>query len=141
MSTTTARSKPAIILCEEDHDTLVGLADSVLERSPELGETLFAEVQRARVVKRSALPEGVVRMGSRVTFKTNDGKERTVTLVFPREADIEQGRLSILTPVGATLIGLRAGQAMRWTGRDGASHELTVLAVSQDGEAASPPAA
>ncbi|MGE0241516.1 MAG: GreA/GreB family elongation factor, partial [Parvibaculaceae bacterium] len=49
---------------------------------------------------------------------------------FPGEADIAEGRLSILTPVGTALIGLSVGQSILWTGRDGQQHKLTVLDVS-----------
>ncbi|WP_136161791.1 nucleoside diphosphate kinase regulator [Sphingomonas flavalba] len=129
-------SKPRIVLCEEDHDRLSALADAVADNAPDLADVLTAEMQRARVVKRSALPDTVARMGSRVTFRTENGRERTVTLVFPKEADIALGRLSILTPVGVALIGLSEGQSMRWTGRDGTDHELTVLGVAQDADVA-----
>lgn len=135
---TRSRAKPRIVLCEEDHDRLAALADTLLDSSPELADVLFAEIQRANVVKRAALPATVARMGSRVTFRTEDGRERTVTLVFPREADIAQGRLSILTPVGAALIGLSEGHSMTWAGRNDSRHELTVLSVSQDSDEATP---
>ena len=52
-----------------------------------------------------------------------------VTLVFPGEADIAQGKISILTPIGAALIGLSAGQSIDWTARDGRIHRLKVESV------------
>ena len=45
-------------------------------------------------------------MGSTVIFRSEDGETRRVTLVFPGQADISKGKISILTPVGAALIGL-----------------------------------
>jgi regulator of nucleoside diphosphate kinase len=47
------------------------------------------------------------------------GADRTVELVYPRDADISAGRVSILTPVGAGVIGLRTGQSILWPDRDG----------------------
>jgi regulator of nucleoside diphosphate kinase len=68
-------------------------------------------------------------MGSTVTFKPDTGEAKTVTLVFPGDADIAQGKISILTPIGTALIGLATGQAIMWTARDGRTHELEVLEV------------
>jgi len=120
---------PAIVLGATDHARLTGLADALAERQPELADDLFAELERATVVPSEDVPESVVRMGSMVTFAQDGGEPRTVTLVFPVEADIEAGRISIATPVGVALIGLAAGQVMHWQARDGRSHTLTVLAV------------
>jgi regulator of nucleoside diphosphate kinase len=73
-------------------------------------------------------------MGSIVEFSSDAGQRR-VTLVYPVEADIAEGRISILTPIGAALIGLSQGQSIAWTARDGRRHRLTVLEVRQPGEA------
>ena len=68
-------------------------------------------------------------MGSTVTYIADDGRKRTVTLVFPGLADISQGRISILTPIGTALIGLSEGQTMTWSTRDGRERNLTVMMV------------
>jgi regulator of nucleoside diphosphate kinase len=68
-------------------------------------------------------------MGSVVEFRSNTSQQGKVTLVFPGEADIAKGRISILTPIGAALIGLSSGQSIAWTARDGRKHELTVVSV------------
>ena len=71
-------------------------------------------------------------MGSRVRYRTAaDGEERDVTLVFPAEADITRSRVSVMTPVGAALIGLRKGQSITWITRDGRKQVLTVTGVWQ----------
>jgi regulator of nucleoside diphosphate kinase len=54
-----------------------------------------------------------------------------VTLVYPVDADIATGRISIMTPVGTALIGLRVGQSISWRSRDNRKHMLTVLAVKE----------
>lgn len=130
--TTALRRKPEISISASDHIRLMGLADAISERDASLADDLFGELERAKVVADGEITEGVIRMGSRVSFKDDKGVERSVTLVFPPEADFALGKLSILTPVGAALIGLSAGQSILWTARDGQRHELTVLAVSQD---------
>lgn len=126
------RRKPDISISASDHVRLMGLADAISERDATLADDLFGELERAKVVADGEITEGVIRMGSRVSFKDDKDVERSVTLVFPPEADIAQGKLSILTPVGAALIGLSAGQSILWTARNGQRHELTVLTVSQE---------
>ena len=70
-------------------------------------------------------------MGSIVEFRNGAGEHRRIELVFPGEADITKGRISILTPIGAALIGLSVGQSIGLTARDGRPQELTVLKVEQ----------
>ena len=130
------RKKPNIVVSEIDYERLMGLATNVSERLEEIAEELTAELDRAKVVPAKRLPQNVIRMGSTVEFRSNDGQERRVTLVYPGEADIEQGKISILTPIGTALIGLAPGQSMSWTARDGKQHQLNVLSVSDEAEVA-----
>ena len=124
------RRKPAITITSSDDERLQRLANSILERNPELAETLLSELDRAQVVTDARIRPDVIRMGSTVRYSTETGEERTVTLVYPNEADIAEGRISVLTPIGIALIGLSSGQAMDWTARDGRVHRLTVLDVA-----------
>ena len=74
---------------------------------------------------------GAGALGSLVTFTDGGtGVARSVRLVLPAEADISQGRVSILSLVGAGLIGLRAGQSIEWPTQDGRLRRLTVTEVS-----------
>ena len=54
-----------------------------------------------------------------------------MTLVYPVDADIAEGRISVMTPVGTALIGLRIGQSITWRDRANKRHMLTVLDVVQ----------
>jgi regulator of nucleoside diphosphate kinase len=72
-------------------------------------------------------------MGSTVTYLDQfSGRTRTVTLVYPDAANIEQNRISILTPIGAALIGLSPSQSITWPSPDGRVGSITVLSVSND---------
>ncbi len=122
-------SRPAIVLAEPDFDRLARLAEAGCDWDLDVAEELRAELERGRIVPLARLPADVVRMGSTVTFETDAGQTRRVTLVYPADADIASGRISVLTPVGTALIGLRVGQSIGWTARDGRSQRLTVLAV------------
>jgi regulator of nucleoside diphosphate kinase len=130
--------KPAITIAVSDHERLARLAESHASRLPEVADELMAELERARVVPDERLSANVVRMGSKIRFTSDLGENRQVTLVFPGDADIAQGKVSILTPIGAALIGLSKGQSIDWTARDGRVHRLTVAAVEAPDRAACP---
>jgi regulator of nucleoside diphosphate kinase len=121
---------PEIVLGGTDHARLTNLANAALDTVPDTAEELLSELERAQVVADEAVPQDVVRMGSVVEFES-EGDRKRVTLVFPPEADIAAGKVSVLTPVGAALIGLTKGQSIAWTARDGSSHALTIRAVEQ----------
>ncbi|KFL29117.1 hypothetical protein JP75_23075 [Devosia riboflavina] len=120
---------PAITLGRADHTKLNSLALASLERLPDLADRLLEELERAKVVADEKLPEGVVRMGSSITYVTNADKEQTVTLVYPADADIEAGRISVMTPIGTALVGLKVGQSITWRDRADKRHKLTVVSV------------
>lgn len=124
-----ARQKPHISISASDHARLTKLADAIAERHALLADELSGELERAEIVADEVIARDIICMGSMVRFADEKGTERTVTLVFPGEADIAEGKLSILTPVGTALIGLGVGQSILWTGRDGQQHRLTVLQV------------
>ena len=132
-TTVRAKARPPILLCESDADRIADLAVGVQARLPQVSAMLLKEIERARVVKDGALPANVVGMGSRVRFRDETtGTERTVRLVYPHEADIAASKVSILTPIGAGLIGLREGQSIRWEDRDGHPKVLQVIAVGEE---------
>lgn len=120
---------PAILLGKADHSKLNELAIAGLDRMPELADRLLGELDRARVVEDKKVPEDVARMGSRVTYRTNDDKEVSVILVYPADANIDEGKVSVMTPIGTALIGLRKGQSITWRDRADRRHMLTVLDV------------
>lgn len=120
--------KPAISMTCSDHERLYRLAES-FTRNPAVADQLLAELDRARVVDEERIGVDVVCMGSTLRFTTDTGEDWTVTLVYPGEADIAEGKVSILTPIGAALIGLSAGQSIDWTARDGRTHRLSVASV------------
>jgi regulator of nucleoside diphosphate kinase len=70
-------------------------------------------------------------MGSAVCYRTANDEEREVTLVYPEEAGLVPNSLSVMTPIGAALIGLRKGQSITWLSREGRKQMLTVLRVIQ----------
>lgn len=121
---------PPIVLTATDHDRLSALVEAVSEKLPDVYEYLTVELDRATVIDASKLAMAVVTMGACVAFRDElTGQERTVTLVYPHDADLAAGRVSVLTPIGAALIGVAEGQSITWYTREGEAKILTVLAV------------
>ena len=130
--TTPPAARPPILLSADEADSR-DLAMSVRDRHANVSTMLLEEIDRAETLPAGEMPGDVVRMGSTVGFVVEaTGERRTVKLVYPAEADIEQDRVSILTPVGAGLIGLRVGQTISWPTRTGEERLLRIESVAPD---------
>jgi regulator of nucleoside diphosphate kinase len=124
-------SEPGITLTASDHERLSGLARAALRTMPEAAANLAEELDRAQVLAKGRQPIDVVGMGCEVEFRDeSNGRVHEVTLVYPNEAAIEHGKISVLTPVGTALIGLRMGSSITWETRTGQRRRLTVLKVT-----------
>jgi len=123
-------SEPRITLTASDHAHLSGLARAAMRTMPEAAANLIDELDRAQVLAEEGGPIDVVSMGCEVEFRDeSNGRVQKVKLVDPSEADIEQGKVSVLTPVGTALIGLRTGASITWETRTGQLKRLTVMSV------------
>ena len=129
-ATVPGEDRPAIHLIDSESDALTGLALGIAERQPLLASLLLGEIERAQVHPAGELPAQTVSMNALVNFlDEGSGVRRSVQLVYPAEADIAKGRISILTPIGAGLIGLAEGDAICWPDREGRERRLRVLLV------------
>ena len=125
--------QPLILITTDDVNCLTLLANASMTRFPRVADFLAREIDRANVVPGQVDLRGVVRMGSRVTYRDETtGRVREVTLVYPHEADIDQNRISVLTPIGAALIGLSIGQSIKFETPKLEMRSLTVLDVQTD---------
>jgi regulator of nucleoside diphosphate kinase len=78
-------------------------------------DDLTLEIQRGAEVRPDAVPPDVVTMNSSIRVTDLDtSMSHVYTIVFPREANYEQGRISILAPLGTALLGYRAGDVVFW---------------------------
>jgi len=127
---TTRTRSTHIIVSNAEYERLTDLASASMERLPEVAQELLDELERAKIVDGKDVPKDVVRMGSTVTFKSDDGHTRTLKLVYPADESLDEHRISVMTPVGVALIGLGTGQSISWTARDGKHHRLTVTNVA-----------
>jgi regulator of nucleoside diphosphate kinase len=128
---TRAGRLPAITIARSEHVRLSNLADMLAERDPQAAELLAAELDRAKIVDDARMAPGIVRMGSVAEFRIDDEAPQSAELVFPKDADISRQRISVLTPVGAALLGMSAGQSIEWAARDGKGRRLSVIAVHE----------
>src|SRR5690606_8585105 len=127
---------PEIIVTTRDYERLSNVLAS-LPDNHEVGRMLEAELDRAEVLEPYEVPSDVVTMNSRVLVEDlESGEQLSVTLVYPASADFQAGRLSVLAPVGAALLGLRAGQTIEWPLPGGRKKRVRVAAVEWQPEAA-----
>jgi regulator of nucleoside diphosphate kinase len=132
-SVTSARTKakkPRIAIPAEQFERLRNLADSASVHSPMIAEFLYEELERAHLIRPGKPSIHVVQIGSVVEFREGaHGNVRRATLVYPAHADIGNGMISVLTPVGVALLGMMAGQTISYRSFDGKFRELSVLSV------------
>lgn len=125
----TIQDTPLVFVAESQFDRLFGLASASHGPGAAL---LRAELDRAIVLKDEEAPQAFVRLGSRVRYRDLiSGREWDVTLTPPEEASMDHGRLSVLTPAGAALVGLTPGARFEWIDTNRKTHALQVLEVGR----------
>jgi len=132
---------PSIYLTQSDLDRLTDLLEAYAVGSGgRRFDRLEKELDRAIVVPREQIPDDVVTMNSRIIFEDETtGERREVTLVYPAQADINAGKISILVPVGTALLGLRVEQSIDWELPSGQKRRYRVIDVPYQPEAAGQP--
>ena len=108
-----------IYITEVDRQRLEKLIEIASERDSMAGHEnlrrLEHELDRAETVAPKDVPADVVTMRSKVRLRDlNTGEEMVYTLVFPTEANYDEGKISVLAPVGTAMLGYRAGDTIEW---------------------------
>ncbi len=100
------------IITDLDLQRLKSTVENAVAEDPEL---LNGELSHAEIVPQRRVPSDVITMNSRVRILDEDTqKEREITIVYPRDADAKLSRVSVLSPLGAGLLGLRQGASFQW---------------------------
>ncbi|MCR6496781.1 nucleoside diphosphate kinase regulator [Thermomonas sp. S9] len=137
MSTTDQR--PALLLSRIDVERIEELLDQPRYRSLDTAP-LREELERAELVEPGDMPNDVITMNSTALVQVIDDqqhvREYELTLVYPRDADGNGEKVSILAPVGSALLGLRVGDSIDWPLPGGRSARLHVLSIRYQPEAA-----
>jgi regulator of nucleoside diphosphate kinase len=97
--------------------------------------SLQEELERAVIVAPSAVASSVVTMSSRITCRDETGALRELQVVFPRQADVTQGRISVLAPLGQALLGAAVGDRVKVVS-GGKARQWSIEAIHYQPEAA-----
>lgn len=134
------RTHHEIRLTELDAARLERSLIEQMKRSPEAGQgttELEDLLDSAAVVPPDSIDPEVVTMNSTVVLEEQPSARRTtVTLVYPRDADLERSRISVLSPVGRALIGARVGDVLTISVQGNPPRELLVAEMQYQPEAA-----
>lgn len=134
----TQYERPIVYVARADVEQLWALAEHATGPGADL---LTRELERAIVIEDGEFPTNFTRLGSTVEYRDLlSGRTRTLQVVAPQGADLEADRLSVISPAGAALIGLRPGDLFALTTDDGRPHVLQVLTVRAPRPAATPQA-
>lgn len=107
-----------IFITDFDLQRLQDLIENASRRPSRDGrhlEELGQELLKAEVVEPTGIPPDVITMNSRVCLSDMvSGEDLIYTLVFPGDADLESGKISVLAPIGTAMIGYRTGDRITW---------------------------
>jgi len=132
MNTISTLAATARTLTELDHARLAKYADTGAAHPP----AIQAVLDNAELVAPGDVAPDVVTMRSRVKVAELSGAgERTLTVSYPPDADPASGCISVLSPVGTALLGLRVGDVAHWVAPDGSGGALRIAALAFQPEA------
>jgi regulator of nucleoside diphosphate kinase len=122
-----AEHLPPIIIARLDYVRLERLADNALRERHPVGRFLMSEIRRAVVFDSNKKPDGVVCLNEWVTYRVDGSRlSESRILVYPEELRNGQMELSVLSPLGAAVLGLRIGHRMKFFSIEGGVHSVIV---------------
>ena len=128
---------PPITLSSLDLARLESLLEAPVHRNLPAATALAGEIARATILAPDRMPADVVTMNSQIVCVDEvSGDTYPITLVYPRDADAAQGKVSVLAPVGSALLGLSLGQQIDWQAPGGRPLRVRVTAINYQPEAA-----
>ncbi len=92
---------------------------------------LVGELETAKIYDEADMPDDVIRFNSTITITSKNGWNRKFKLVMPNDSDVNNNKVSILTPMGAAVIGYSEGDSIRWEFPSG-EQKLTIEKVEQE---------
>lgn len=126
----TEPARPPIHLLAAESDLIGQLALQAEQHQPVVAAMLLEEIERAELHEPDSMPAGHASLNSRVTFLDEKSQQvREIQLVMPAEANIAEGRVSILTPMGAALYGLAEGYSIEWPDLYGNLRRIRIMRV------------
>lgn len=96
-------------------EELAGVAKEFGSHARKDLESLVKELERAVIVAPQNVPPDVVTMNSKVALLDLDTSERMeYVLAFPKDANIGNGSISVLAPIGTAILGYAKGDVVEW---------------------------
>tara|TARA_R110002096_G_scaffold358008_1_gene551143 strand:- start:1884 stop:2258 length:375 start_codon:yes stop_codon:yes gene_type:complete len=121
-------ANPAIYVTRTDYDRLSGLVAH--NANNDFGAALLGEELDRAILVRLESSRSFVRLNSAVTYlDMRTGRQRQVTVVLPEHADIDQRMISVLSPVGAALMGLVPGRVFSWEDERGRACQIRIMSI------------
>ena len=128
-----------IYITRQDHQRLTLMLEEALagkHRDAAFLKELARELTIAEVVDPKSVPADVVTMNSRVVVKdVENGEDSEYTLVFPEQADVARGRLSVVSPIGTAILGYSKGDTITWQ-TPGGPRQIKIVDIPYQPEAA-----
>ena len=94
---------------------------------------LMDELEGAKILDEDKMPDDVIRFNSNVTIVSETGWHKKFNLVLPAKSDVRNNCISILTPMGAAVMGYANGDSIVWEFPSG-SQRLTIEDIEQENE-------
>ena len=118
-------------LTELDHIRLTNLIRRSLPADSTDGTDLLVDIlDNAELVSPRQVPPDTVTMYSQVMMADCEtGTHNKLTLCYPHDAEPAKGFISVLSPIGTSLIGLETGATASWNGPDGKRNTAQVQAI------------
>ncbi|MCK0135527.1 GreA/GreB family elongation factor [Arenibacter sp. S6351L] len=92
---------------------------------------LLTELESAKICDEVDMPKDVIRFNSTITIRSENGWTRKFQLVMPNDSDVKRDKVSILTPMGAAVIGYAEGDTLIWEFPNG-EQRLTIEKIEQE---------
>jgi regulator of nucleoside diphosphate kinase len=123
-----------LIICQDEYNSLmkaISFSTNSGDKSYRTSlDKLSVELKSAKIVKNDDMPQDVIRFNSFVTIYTSFNVERCYQIVVPEKSNVQQNKISILSPMGLALFGYAKGDHIVWQFPSG-TNEIEIIGVSQ----------
>lgn len=134
---TSVRLPPSrIVVTATDRERIGALLQARCTQELDTADTsLMEELDRATVLPSENIPPDIVTMNSRIVLEDQETRARDeIALVYPRDEDPAEGKVSVLSTQGWRMLGKRIGQTVDWQAPCAAPRHLRIVDISYQPE-------
>lgn len=109
--------KPNIVVTDSDFHLILELIDKSFTIDPLVKKShkqLYNHLKSAQIMPDNELPKNVIRLNSIVDVQTSFGRKSGLRIVEPEDGDMKHNKLSVLSPIGAAILGFKEGDTTEW---------------------------